>query len=290
MSAREKYPDFVTSRTFRRLSKRATDPNADEDGMREYSHLHCPHCNKDDIAILTDNIKFCKATVVQDHLRVCPDYTGVRPNKRGKSTAASTAIVPYTCSNPLHGKLQTEHDKLQTKHDKMQSDVEELKRNSEMQAQQLNALQSFCVQVTSLAGLTPPQELPTIIREIGNHEKERLLLKSQDAVEVPRSAPAVEESMRETIGVLNLQLEKATTREQEREKEVSVLRAAEREAQSKLTRAQAKLTEAIAQRDKETKEKQALDGKLKDTLKALERAKQPKKHEPSLLGGKRPRA
>lgn len=286
-----KYGDFEFVRTERRLCKRATDPNADEDGMREYSYLRCPHCKKEDIEILTSTLKKNKSIVIRDHVAVCEAYVGDRPSKRIRDThkVESTAIVPYTCSNPLHGKLQTEHEKLQVEHDKMQSDVEELKRNSELQAQQLNALQSFCVQVTSLAGLTPPQELPTIIREIGNHEKERLLLKSQDGVEVPRSTPAVEASMRETINVLNVQLEKATTREQEREREVSVLRVAEREAQSKLTRAQAKLTEAMAQRDRETKEKQALDGKLKDTLKALERAKQPKKHEPSLLGGKRPR-
>jgi len=170
MSAREKYPDFVIFRTFRRLAKRATDPNADHDGMREYSHLQCPHCDKNDIEILSDNIKYCKTTVVQDHLRICPDYTGERPTKRGsKATGLTTTLTSYQCTNPNHTILAEDVERLK---EESQQHKEEIRQNKEETRQLFYHLAKH-LQMQ----FDPPVDPPCLIEEVGVRERERLMLK-----------------------------------------------------------------------------------------------------------------
>ena len=91
--AMSKYGDFEVVRTERRVPKKATDPNVDADGMREYSFLKCPHCKTEDIIIASLNLKIQKHATIREHVAVCPSYTGERPVKRCKEKKESTALV-----------------------------------------------------------------------------------------------------------------------------------------------------------------------------------------------------
>lgn len=87
-----KYGEFEVVGTVRRKCKRINDPNADQDGMREYSVLKCPHCRNETIEIANDNIQKQKYTVIRDHILACPSYTGERPQKRGKPASDTSEI------------------------------------------------------------------------------------------------------------------------------------------------------------------------------------------------------
>ena len=88
-----KYGVFGVVRTERRVPKKATDPNVDADGMREYSFLKCPHCKTEDIIIASLNLKIQKHATIREHVAVCPSYTGERPVKRCKEKKESAALV-----------------------------------------------------------------------------------------------------------------------------------------------------------------------------------------------------
>ena len=103
--SREKYPEFVVTRTYRRAPKKRQTNGVDGYGMCEYSYLQCAHCD-DELELLSSSLKFCKANVIRDHLCVCVGYTGERPTRRGsKAAAISTALAPYQCANPAHTTL-----------------------------------------------------------------------------------------------------------------------------------------------------------------------------------------
>lgn len=76
-----KYGEFYVVRTERHRPKKLTN-NVDEDGMRDYSFLKCPHCQKGDIEILTCNLVTQKYAVIRDHMMICTEYNGIRPVKR----------------------------------------------------------------------------------------------------------------------------------------------------------------------------------------------------------------
>jgi len=89
-----KYGEFEVVGTARLKSKRSNDANVDEEGMREYSYLRCPHCLVEDLQILTANVCKQKYTVIRDHMVVCPSFTGERPTKRGKPSSTSAVVMP----------------------------------------------------------------------------------------------------------------------------------------------------------------------------------------------------
>jgi len=86
-----KYGVFKVVRTDRHFPKKATDPNADVDGMREYSFLECPHCHIE-VEILTCALAYNKSVVTGDHIAVCTAYTGERPVKRCKAAKVVKAV------------------------------------------------------------------------------------------------------------------------------------------------------------------------------------------------------
>jgi hypothetical protein len=88
-----KYGEFEVVRTERRKCKRANDPHADEEGMRVYTYLKCPHCHSQNIEIATTNLDTQKRSVIRDHMLICPSFTGERPPKRNK-TAADMPVAP----------------------------------------------------------------------------------------------------------------------------------------------------------------------------------------------------
>ena len=89
-----KYGDFEVVRTAKLKCKRANDPNADGEGMRDYSYLKCPHCNIEVIELPTANVYKQKYSAIKDHLRVCETFKykgGVVAPKRSTSTAMVVA-------------------------------------------------------------------------------------------------------------------------------------------------------------------------------------------------------
>jgi len=101
-----KYGDFKVVRTERRTPKQSGDPNADADGMREYSFLKCPHCLNEDIELLTCALAYNKSVVTRDHIAVCPSYTGERPVKRCKAVK----LVPYSNNEVQNRLLKAEQE------------------------------------------------------------------------------------------------------------------------------------------------------------------------------------
>ena len=136
-------------RTERHKCKRANDPNADEEGMREYSYLKCTHCNNEDIEVASDNVYKQKYTVIRDHMTVCPSFTGERPAKRGKTTATtstttSTAMVVTPVKTTelaeLEYKMATLKQKMADSEKKMadsEKKKEEMKRKSEKKNEEM---------------------------------------------------------------------------------------------------------------------------------------------------------
>tara|TARA_Y100000766_G_C18621056_1_gene466132 strand:+ start:37 stop:627 length:591 start_codon:yes stop_codon:yes gene_type:complete len=118
-----KYGEFEVVGYERRKCKRTKDPNADEEGMREYSILRCPHCHSNDIEIATANLKTQKRSVIRDHMLTCPSYMGERPPKRNKTVAdSSTAMV---------AELKAEVEVLEQKMAENNQETEEMKRDVE---------------------------------------------------------------------------------------------------------------------------------------------------------------
>jgi hypothetical protein len=86
------YGAFEVVRTERQKPKRAMI-SADEDGLREYSFLKCPHCLTEDIEILSSSMSKNKQHVMRDHLSVCPDFKGELPNKRSKVSENGVSVI-----------------------------------------------------------------------------------------------------------------------------------------------------------------------------------------------------
>jgi len=83
------YGAFEVVRKERQKPKR-TMISPDEDGLREYSFLKCPHCLTEDIEILSSSMSKNKQHVMRDHLSVCPKFKGELPNKRAKPSENGT--------------------------------------------------------------------------------------------------------------------------------------------------------------------------------------------------------
>ena len=77
-----KYTDFVVSEPFVNRSKR----NKDEEVMRDYVKIFCPHCKKSIVDIPVDALKTNKAGKCKAHLEVCPEFKA----KGGSVTPAPT--------------------------------------------------------------------------------------------------------------------------------------------------------------------------------------------------------
>ena len=128
-----KYGDFKVVRTERRVPKKATDPNVDADGMREYSFLKCPHCQTEDIELLTCALAYNKSVVTRDHIAICPAYTGERPVKRCKAVklVPSNTTVSREIFETLKRRVEVEEQKnigLSQKIEEQEQKVEEQER------------------------------------------------------------------------------------------------------------------------------------------------------------------
>tara|TARA_B110001452_G_scaffold210267_1_gene180643 strand:+ start:100 stop:516 length:417 start_codon:yes stop_codon:yes gene_type:complete len=110
-----KYGDFKVVRTERRVPKKATDPNVDFDGMREYSFLKCPHCHIETILIASLNVQIQQHAAIREHIATCPAYTGERPVKRCKAVklVPSEATISKEMFQALEQKIK-EQDLLRT--------------------------------------------------------------------------------------------------------------------------------------------------------------------------------
>lgn len=84
-----RYGVFDVVRTERRICKKACDPNADSDGMREYSYLRCPHCRSEEIPIPTSALRNNKSLTISNHILTCPSFEGERPMSRIKRSKTS---------------------------------------------------------------------------------------------------------------------------------------------------------------------------------------------------------
>lgn len=175
-----KYGDFEVVRTARLKCKRANDPSADEDGMREYSYLKCPHCNREVIELASGNVDKQKHAVIRDHIVVCPSFEGDRPSKRGsKIPAISTALIPYQCNNPAHTTLT--------------EDVKRLTEKIEHHEKRLNQHERYFYDLAGALKMQrdPPVDPPCLIEEVGVRECERLMLKDSSATKSPETEALV---------------------------------------------------------------------------------------------------
>lgn len=184
-----KYGDFKVVRTERRMCKRRTDPNADEDGMREYSFLKCPHCGVEEISILTDGMRNNKRTVVRDHITVCTEFEGERPVKRCVEVKERTSypIVPLnTASSQQSMAIVPIHDKLVTTKSQVvdPQEFERLKAKVDQLTQQQAQHHVWWGEVAVHMGLPPPQDPPVLVdavRMIKESSSSAALIMSEDA-------------------------------------------------------------------------------------------------------------
>ena len=161
-----KYGEFKVVRTERHKCKRSNDPSADEEGMRVYTYLKCPHCNTEDLEIATDNLKRDKHTVIRDHMLVCQSFTGERPPKRNKSIitspmAASTAMVVAPNTKDEFEELNAKVAVLTQKMTESEQEKEEMKQEMKGQQQEIRGLQDkTCLYDGVLAAVMPSLLLP----------------------------------------------------------------------------------------------------------------------------------
>ena len=114
---REKYPEWVVSRTERLVPSRRCKPEAlGEDGKRSYSFMQCVNGCGVDVKICSDFLKQHKNQAIEDHLCVCEGLEeSDRPTKvtRGGISAsvlrdpAKAALVPA-----LHQKCDERYEAL----------------------------------------------------------------------------------------------------------------------------------------------------------------------------------
>lgn len=127
-----KFGEFEVVRTERRLCKRPNDPNADEEGMREYAYLKCPHCATDNIGIALSSMNIQKFAVIRDHIRSCPSFVGERPSKRGKSTAIDELLE---IKAEMEEMKRQNVERQTVENDSLRAEVEQLKLAMEVQEQ-----------------------------------------------------------------------------------------------------------------------------------------------------------
>jgi len=157
-----KYGDFEVVRTERRVPKKATDPNADSEGMREYSFLRCPHC-KTEIIIASLNLKVQKHATIREHIAICASYTGERPSKRSKEKKESTALVLKTPVAPTDSDESIETRLARIEHENAEIKQENSEMRQEMKGQQneIKGLQDkTCLYDGVLAAVMPSLALP----------------------------------------------------------------------------------------------------------------------------------
>ena len=162
-----KYGEFEVVRAEMLKCKRANDPNADANGMREYSYLKCPHCNTGAIEIATTNLFRQKFSAIKDHIVICPSYTGERPTKRGKTATTTTSEVNSTAlvvapikTNEL-AELEAKVAVLTQKMADSEKEKEEMKRRDVEKDRRLENLESkTCLYDSVLEAVMPSLALP----------------------------------------------------------------------------------------------------------------------------------
>lgn len=153
-----KYGEFEVVRGERRVCKRPKDPHADEDGMREYSYLKCPHCNAEDIEIPSNNVDRQKWSAIKDHITMCPSFTGERPSKRGKSTATDELTTLRTQMEEMKQAMESQ---MESQRLAMMLQLDSQKQAMEGQQQEIKELQSkTCLYDSVLKAVMPSLPLP----------------------------------------------------------------------------------------------------------------------------------
>jgi len=297
-----KYGDFEVVRTERRVPKKATDPNVDADGMREYSFLKCPHCKTEDIIIASLNLKVQKHATIREHIAVCPSYMGERPTKRCKEKKESTAlvlkspVVPSVDGEPVNMSIEDQLLALKNK-------VEGQQQQIEGQQQEIKGLQDkatlydgvlAAVMPSLTLPLTAPQEKAMLtlreaaMKDIAPRGMALALTSTMDVVpremhtamlEQKDELIAVEKERREEmrgtledykreLEVKDTELSKALS---EREAAVSRQREVEEEMRVKLQEANNTATTASSRADRLLKERDALKAKVDASKEQLSR-------------------
>ena len=169
-----KYGEFEVVRTERLKCKRSNDPNADEEGMREYSYLKCPHCKKEVIEIASNNMEKQKHSAIKDHIMVCPSFTGERPIKKTRTIAAAsvtTSTVMVVAPAPrdelvelkaemaaFKQKVANEKEEMEQK---MANEKEKMERKMSDQQEEIKGLQDkSCLYDSVLEAVMPSLVLP----------------------------------------------------------------------------------------------------------------------------------
>jgi DNA repair exonuclease SbcCD ATPase subunit len=160
-----KYGDFKVVRTERRTPKKATDPNVDADGMREYSFLKCPHCYVESIEILSSALRTGKSLVVQEHIAVCPSYAGERPVKRCKAVK----LVPYSNNEVQNRLLKAEQEAAKNQ--------QELTKNQQELAEQKEEIKKLENKVKEQERLLASLDKQVLLRALVATQEENKRLK-----------------------------------------------------------------------------------------------------------------
>jgi hypothetical protein len=178
-----KYGEFEIVRTERHKPKKATD-NVDEDGMREYSFLKCPHCQKNDIEIVSSNLVKQKSSAIKDHIMVCTEFKGERPTKRKVSTtktalvpfggtemvpfgeSSGTEMVQYVCNNPCHDKGSQEWEDMKRKVKELEEKFDKASKGKEVSDGILAQHQIWWGDCAMALGMKPPQDPPLLVDKV----------------------------------------------------------------------------------------------------------------------------
>jgi len=115
----KRYEEFEVVRTARLKCKRANDRNADDQGMRVYSYLKCPHCNVEVVVIPTASLQKQKYSAIKDHLRTCEVYKYNGGPVVPRRSAKSTVLV-------VTSQQMSEVEKLRAEMVEMKQEIKEL--------------------------------------------------------------------------------------------------------------------------------------------------------------------
>jgi len=285
-----KYGEFDVQRTERRKCKRANDPNADEDGKREYSYLKCPNCLNEDIEIASGNLKRDKHTVIRDHMSICPSFSGERPAKRSKTTTTTShnaVMVPFNSTDSVKQSESTEMSAMKKEMAEMKQRMTESEAKHESTNNQLHTVKNVVAQhqghwgdLARLMGYQPPKDPPFLLDKCQEkltassggsttlmlEMKDRIIEEKEKMIDSEKAhKDEFIEHYKKQLDEKNKELEKAI-----RGKEVAEQKAKElQHAAEESTRA---AVSASSRADMLQKERDALDAKFKAVLKGNEQA------------------
>lgn len=295
-----KYGDFEVVGTARLKPKKSTS-QTDEDGMREYSYLKCPHCHKDDIEIVSNNMDKQKYTVIREHIMVCPSFTGERPPKRNKTSGTasvpqSTAIVPVT-NGQINNHTSQSDELVELK--KRMADMEEKQKASDAKQKASDAKQETTEAVLAqqqlwwgdlarLMGFEPPTDPPVLLDKCRELREKRtaliefkkdatLLLQQKDDVIQTHQAMIEQKDAtiiagRQMIEGYQQQVEDCKQQLEAKDSELSMSKAAKEEAERRMEEVSKTVSTLSTRTDRLQKERDSLNAKYTAALRGHEQA------------------